>query len=33
MMQLLQGLGLDVKFHPIHEGRPLSHVVYTARKK
>ncbi len=33
MMTMLTGLGLDVKFHPIHEGKPLSHVVYVARKK
>ena len=33
MMNMLKGLGLDVTFHPIHEGKPLSHVVYVARKK
>ena len=33
MLGLLSGLGLDVAFHPIHQGKPLSHVVYTARKK
>ena len=33
MTALLKSLNLDVTFHPIHEGKPLSHVVYAARKK
>lgn len=33
MTTLLKGLNLEVTFHPIHEGKPLSHVVYAARKK
>ena len=32
-MKLLGNLDLEVKFYPIHEGKPLSHVMYVARKK
>ncbi len=30
---LFDRLGLDVEFHTIHEGKPLSHVLYVARKR
>ena len=31
--KLMGKLNLNVEFHAIHEGKPLSHVVYVARKK
>jgi len=31
--KLLGSLNLDVEFHPIHAGKPLSHVMYVCRKK
>lgn len=31
--ELLGRLNLSVEFHPIHKGKPLSHVMYVARKK
>ena len=33
MMNLLTSLNLDVTFHSIHEGKPLSQVIYIAKKK
>jgi len=30
--ELLGRLNLSVEFHPIHKGKPLSHVMYVARK-